>query len=307
MIQLLFCQDPQHDDAPDSAWLHEVEAAQAVGWPIGLISYEALAEQDNPARAVRAVPVQSSAERSETWAVYRGWPLSQRHYARLYDALLSRGVRLLSAPSAYDYGRRLSEALPDLGHLTPRSLVFQTDGRQVNYEALMALLLPFNGQPLIVRDDERAFKRDWQTACYIPSASNRAAVEAVTQRFIALSGSSISGNLIYREYVDFRYLHEATQGKAPLTLEYRLAYADGQLIATLRYWDMPGAPPDQPDAEQFRAFTAAAPSPFFMMDVAQRQDGTWQIIDLEDGQVSMLPRSADAHAFYAALYARLGG
>jgi len=304
MMRLLFCQDPQHDDSPDSAWLHEVEAAQAVGWSISLISYEALAEQDNPARAVRAVPVHSATS-GESWAIYRGWPLSQRHYARLYDALLSRGVRLLTAPSAYDYSRHLSEALPDLGHLTPRSVVFQTDGRQVNYDALMARLLPFNGQPVVVRDDERAFKRDWQTACYIPSASNREAVEAVTQRFIALSGGLVNGHLIYREYMDFRHLNSAMAGKAPLTLEYRLAYADGQLIARLCYWDVPGAPPDLPDPEQFRAFTAAAPSPFFMMDVAQRQDGTWQIIDLEDGQVSMLPRSADAYAFYVALRERL--
>ncbi|MCS6836319.1 MAG: ATP-grasp domain-containing protein [Anaerolineae bacterium] len=303
MIRLLFCQDPQHDDAPDSAWIHEVEAAQAAGWPVSLISYEALAEQDNPPRAVRALPVHHAA--AESWAIYRGWPLSQRHYARLYDALLSRGVRLLTAPSAYDYSRCLSEALPDLGHLTPRSVVFQTDGRQVNYETLMALLLPFNGGPVIVRDDERAFKRDWYEACYIPSSSNREAVEAVTQRFIALRGGSVTGGLIYREYVDFRHLNAATPGRPPLALEYRLAYADGQLIATLCYWDAPDAPPDLPDAEQFRAFAAAAPSPFFMMDVAQRQDGTWQVIDLEDGQVSMLPRAADARAFYVALRERL--
>lgn len=270
MIRLLFCQDPQHDDTPDSAWMHEAKAAQAAGWPISLISYEALTEQDNPPRAVRAVPAHNPAfERSEPWAIYRGWSLSQRHYARLYDALLSRGVRLLTAPSAYDYSRHLSEALPDLGHLTPRSIVFQTDGRQINYEALMALLLPFNGRPIIVRDDERAFKRDWQTACYIPSSSNREAVEAVTQRFIVLSGGTVTGGLIYREYVDFRHVN-ASPGRPLLTLEYRLAYADGQLIATLCYWDALDAPSDLPDAEPFRAFAAAAPSPFFMMDVAQR-------------------------------------
>ncbi len=45
-------------------------------------------------------------------------------------------------------------------------------------------------------------------------------------------------------------------------------------------------------------------SRFFVMDVAQRRDGGWMIVELGDGQVSGLPREDDADRFYSALTER---
>jgi hypothetical protein len=42
------------------------------------------------------------------------------------------------------------------------------------------------------------------------------------------------------------------------------------------------------------------PSRFFTMDVAQRADGSWMIVELGDAQVSGL-QTADATKFYQAL------
>jgi ATP-grasp domain, R2K clade family 3 len=40
------------------------------------------------------------------------------------------------------------------------------------------------------------------------------------------------------------------------------------------------------------------------MDLARRGDGEWMIVELGDGQVSGLPREADADRFYSALNER---
>ena len=42
-------------------------------------------------------------------------------------------------------------------------------------------------------------------------------------------------------------------------------------------------------------------SRFFTMDVAQRTDGEWMIVELGDGQVAGLPERADQGKFYQAL------
>ena len=101
---VIFCRDPQVEASPDPAYIDEVAAATHHGLQIQLIDYAALTEQDNPARAILSVPVQDTL----AMGVYRGWPLTARQYEGLYNALLSRGVRLITSPDAY----RLTHHLP---------------------------------------------------------------------------------------------------------------------------------------------------------------------------------------------------
>ncbi len=48
-------------------------------------------------------------------------------------------------------------------------------------------------------------------------------------------------------------------------------------------------------------------SRFFTMDVAQKRDGAWSIVELGDGQVAGLPARIDGEAFYQALKSTLKG
>ena len=60
----------------------------------------------------------------------------------------------------------------------------------------------------------------------------------------------------------------------------------------------------EPPIDRFAGVAAAVRSRFFTMDVARRRDGGWMIVELGDGQVSGLPREADADRFYSALAGR---
>ena len=53
--------------------------------------------------------------------------------------------------------------------------------------------------------------------------------------------------------------------------------------------------------ERFAAVAGGVRSRFFTMDVAQRRDGDWLIVELGDGQVAGLPDHADVDGFYKAL------
>jgi hypothetical protein len=56
-----------------------------------------------------------------------------------------------------------------------------------------------------------------------------------------------------------------------------------------------------PPLDEFLGIATKVQSRFFTMDVAQRVDGCWMIVELGDGQVSGLPENADLAGFYAAL------
>jgi hypothetical protein len=67
-MYLVFCCDPMNTRQPDMMYEAEVEAARQTGLDYGLISYEALVQERNTAKAVVRVPEQSE----ERLGVYRG-------------------------------------------------------------------------------------------------------------------------------------------------------------------------------------------------------------------------------------------
>lgn len=90
----------------------------------------------------------------------------------------------------------------------------------------------------------------------------------------------------------------------PLAVEYRSLTLDGQPIVTRPYWEgvVEAA---GPSLEPFGAIIAAIPSRFFTLDLAQREDGAWMIVELGDAQVAGFPPGTNLDALYTALAARL--
>lgn len=296
-MKIIFCQDPLDESSPDSMYIDEVAAATHAGLEFELLDYSAIADQNNPARSVRDIPVHEM----ET-AIYRGWMLSARHYSALYDALLSRGIRLLNTADQYRFTHHLPQSLKLIEAHTPRTLWMETDGKNLSYDAIMQLLIPFAGQPLVLKDFVKSAKHYWYQACYISSASDATAVRNTVDHFLMIRGDGLEGGLVFREFIDFKPLAEHPSSRMPLTKEYRLFFLKGVLIATLRYWDIDGyIETDMPPVDLFSDIAKQVRSHFFTMDIAQRSDGKWMIIELGDGQVAGLPTTSDVDAFYRAL------
>ena len=88
----------------------------------------------------------------------------------------------------------------------------------------------------------------------------------------------------------------------PLTREHRLFFLDGALLADAPYWDAAIDETVELPIDHFTRVAARVPSRFFTMDVAQRVDGSWMIVELGDAQVAGLPERMDVDGkFYAAL------
>jgi hypothetical protein len=293
MIKLLFCHDPLVDKQADARFIHEARAAASLGLDHHLLDHEAIM-RGNMARAVRHVPWY----REETLAIFRGWEMPERHYDLLYEALLSRGLRLVNTPDQYVHTLYLPEALPTLSEHTPHTVVLRGDGSLTTEEVLRALT-PFAGKPVILRDFVHCQKHRWGTACLIRASDDPQQVEAAMMAFLELQDRPVGG-WVFREYVELTPLAPTLPDHMPLSLEYRLVYADGVCVAALHHWDAryEGA---APPLEQFVEIARQVHSRFFTMDVAQRSDGAWIVLDLGDAQMISLLAQADVRAFYQAV------
>lgn len=301
-MRLLFCSDPLAPAQPDLAYEAEVAAADELGIPYDLMHVEALVNEQNPERAVRRVPIHDQSE----LVLYRGWMLTVAQYAQLYAALASRGVRLINDPAAYRTVQYLPDAYPFIERYTPRSVWLRTAG-QVSDGALAELLAPFGESPVVVKDFVKSRKHEWEEACFIPSAADRQSAACVVRRMLALQGDDLNEGLVVREYIPFTPLGTHPQSGMPLTKEFRVFVFDGVPVYTTEYWDAADYDEVRPPVDLFADVMRSVPSRFFTMDVAQRRDGGWMIVELGDGQVAGLPDHANARDLFRVLQARWPG
>lgn len=296
-MKIVFCCDPFSPKSADEAYRAEATAAAEVGFECLLVDYEALVNDGQPDRAVRRIPVQAGA----TTGVYRGWMLKPAQYGLLYEALASKGIHLINDTDAYRHCHYLPESYSIIEEYTPKS-VWMTLGDELDMDAVMELLRPFGASPLIIKDFVKSRKHEWEEACFIPSASDRAAVEKVVRRFVELQDDDINEGLVFREFVDFEPLTEHSKSGMPLTVEYRLFFLDGTPVFSTEYWDEGEYHDAGPPIEQFQRIAENVKSRFFTMDVARRSGGDWMIVELGDGQVAGLPEHVDPGEFYSEVW-----
>ena len=295
-MYLIFCSDPLNPRKPDPDFLEEVQAATDLGLACFFVNFELLINGESAEQAVQRIPEQSR----EVIGIYRGWMLKPGDYARFYDALLKRGIRLINDPAAYKHAHYLPESYALIETYTPRS-VWLPGTSGIDIDVIMNALTSFGSAPVIVKDYVKSQKYYWAEAFFIPSAANRDAVQKVISRFLELQGSDLNEGLVFREFVNFEPLGNHSKSGMPVIQEYRLFFLNGELLYTIEYW---------PDAEygdrnlpvaHFQTIARTIHSSFFTMDIARRTDGAWLIMELGDGQVAGLPERTDIAAFYAVL------
>jgi ATP-grasp domain, R2K clade family 3 len=293
-MRLLFCSDPTDERTPDPAFMREVTAATELGLEIDLLSHDAAAT----GKMERAVAQVSTQPPEST--VYRGWMLRSGSYSLLHDTLLARGRRLVNSPEQYEHCHHLPASYEVIREHTPRTVWLpMTD--DFSMDDVMSLLATFGDRPLVLKDFVKSQKHAWKEACFIPAADDRAQVERVVRRFVAMQGRDLVGGLVFREYVELEQVGVHPKSGLPLSREFRLFYVDGRLVQGFRYWDegdYGSAPLELPS---FESVASSVRSRFFSMDVARSAAGQWLIIELGDGQVAGLPDTASPRDLFAAL------
>jgi hypothetical protein len=294
-MKIIFCSEPFYPSKPDYAYAKESEAAAQNGFEINLFSFEDLTE-NNISSAFRRI---KSSENAEI-AVYRGWMLKPKTYEILYDELKSRNLDLINSPEEYRHCHYLPESYELIKDHTPPTVFLPFD-ENFSFEPVHEKLAVFGDRPVILKDYVKSRKHEWHEACFIPEAANRENVEKIVNRFLELQGEDLNEGLVFREFIEFEPLANHSKSGMPLTREFRLFFLDGKQIFASKYWEEGDYPETDLPEDLFADVAKNVKSRFFTMDVAQKTDGNWLIVELGDAQVAGLPDKADENLFYQCL------
>lgn len=293
---LLVPSDPLAARVPDQHFMREAEAARQAGMEVAVVDHDAILAGD-----VRAAVRRIAASDGEQVAWYRGWMMPFGAYSRLGTELGTRGVRLVTDPTAYRSAHELPGWYSTFADLTPASVWSPWEaGRMPTSADVGALTGTLGGGPGVVKDYVKSRKHEWHEACFVPDLADVTDTTRVIRRMVELQGDDLAGGIVARAFEQF------TQDADGRTLEARVWWVTGSAALITPHPDAPaGTRVDVPMAvcDAVGASVRALGAPFVTTDLALRSDGVWRVIEVGDGQVSDLPAAEDPGRLMRALAA----
>lgn len=207
--------------------------------------------------------------------------------------ILNIGATPINSYNQHLYIADLQNYVSDLKDLTPKTYYNLTD-------------LPEDKQ-FILKGETNSKKSSWLTHMF--AASKKDAIKIHSN---LLNDSLISQQNIYiREFVPL-VTYFTGIGGIPITKEFRFFVAFGKILAGGFYWsnyaeDMEKIPSEKEVPHEFLNKVIdiiGDKSNFYVIDVAQKQDGDWIVIELNDGCQSGLS-CISPDILYGELYKRL--
>lgn len=296
-MRILYCNQILNPKQVDEDYNIEEKAALKYGFTSLVFSYEELIK-GNTTKALKQLPHFTEKQA----CIYRGWMLTPEQYKNLYDALISRNIELINTPEEYKQVHYLPESYACLESKTPKT-VWTTHWTE---DSLMDLLKPFGENPIVVKDFVKSEKHHWEEACFIPNASDKQKVNSVVNRFIELRGEYINQGLVFRQFESLEFLTNHSKSRMPLTKEFRVFFIQGEVLKVYPYWEEGEYDTISPPLQEFVNLAQKINTPFFTMDIAQKTDGEWIVMEVGEAQVSGLPKEADSDSFYKALSTYIG-
>ncbi|MFK7970705.1 MAG: ATP-grasp domain-containing protein [Bacteroidia bacterium] len=288
---IIFCDSVIDNKVVDSDYAEEKAWAEQAGHETALISYEAL-EEERMQKALRFIKPSDETQS----ALYRGWMMRPSMYKLFYEGLLSKNIKLINEPIQYQHCHYLPDSYSLIKDMTCET-VWMPVTETPDWKKVHAQLGPFGTGPVIVKDYVKSEKHNWEEACFIPNAADKEAVESVVTRFLELRGSSLNEGLVFRRFEKLTYLTQHSQSAMPLTKEFRMFFFKNALMATFYYWEEGHYGDTYPETTAFEQIAKSINSNFFTMDIAQKEDGSWMVMELGDGQVAGIPTGGEMTLF----------
>ena len=286
-MKLLFPQNPMMKKLPDPVFEHEFDAAQSLGLTCLLFAEEVLSHE-GAEQAVKHLP-----DGGGEPLLYRGWIFAEDVYRRFYHALLARGYRLVSTPEQYAEVTYFPNYYPRVREASPAAVWTDTADAYLAWSQSRRL----GDGPFVLKDHIKSAKHLWHEACFVPKGAGREQFESIAEALRKEQGKSFHRGFVVKQYVPLRSRGPGPR-EYPMCEEYRLYFWHGKLLVASHYHDRTA---DRADWSQFEGLARRFDAPFFTMDVAETESGTWLIVDMGAGECSSLPPSLPATQFYSRL------
>lgn len=217
---------------------------------------------------------------SEEVGIFLGYVSTREFYADLFAAAARKGVRLINAPDDSERAMEFDRFYPLISDLTPASAI-------IREAADVARVGQALGYPVFVKGGIKSQKEQGWAACLAHDESE------LRLRFEAAQRSDIAARniLIAREIAPLRPC-PSPRTDFPAHREYRVYLYQGAVLGHGFYWG-PNDPLGPLTGTELASVLDLASEaarrigcPLMAVDVAQRQDGRWIVIETGDLQYS---------------------
>lgn len=201
---------------------------------------------------------------------YSLWPF----YADQEKDIEYVGAKLINNYNQHRYIADLQNYVMDLGNLTPKTWNNISD-------------IPDDGTQFVLKGETNSRKSNWLKSMF--AADKKSAIEVYNR----LTDDSLIGlqNIYIRQYVPMVKYLDGVNGM-PVTKEFRFFVAYGKIISGGYYWqnyidDLPEVPDHNEVPISFLQQVidkVRDQSNFYTIDVGQAIDGTWFVVELNEGQ-----------------------
>ena len=203
------------------------------------------------------------------------------YFKELEADLAYHGSRLINNHAAHLYVADMANYYEDLKDLTPKTWFSLEDFKRDK---------PVGS--FVLKGQTNSKKQQWNNMMYAATEND---VDTVFGR-LNDDGFLSDQNIYIREYVPLRQFGIGIRG-LPITEEYRFFVLDGEIVGSGYYWSQ------FPEIkEQYKLSPNEVPESFlkdvmarisnkirfYVVDVARKRDGSWMIIEMNDGQQSGL-------------------
>ncbi|MCD6069040.1 MAG: hypothetical protein K0S33_3866 [Bacteroidetes bacterium] len=233
---VLFCADPFEPNKVDPDFEEELMAARKQGFSTLLFNYEDLTNPERAEQACKRIKVTDVL----TPIIYRGWMLTPKQYSFLYEELLSKNYKLINTPAEYQNCHYLPDSLRFIETHTPKT-VYERFSDEHSIARLKEKAQVFGNKAVIIKDYVKSEKHDWETACFVPDASDAVRLESTIRNLIRLRDKYLNEGIVVREFVELNDLTIHSKSGMPLAEEYRLSESVKRLLYTIckKYGDWP--------------------------------------------------------------------
>lgn len=288
-MKILFPSEPFNTKEVDSSFTAEYEAAKLNGFEVFLFDHD---EMVKTGQLKSNLPILDKEYKN---IILRSWMLNALSYACLEEGLAKRGYNLINVLNEYLNCHYFTNAFPVIHSYTSKSWwtfpwhAIQSDSiRAIDWKPIRDYL----GGDVIIKDYVKSEKGNPDLFILKKELDNDKFGDRVLN-FIEARGKLFNVGLVFKEIVSLKKYEGQTN-------EWRLFFLQNKLLICNQNSDTPKEVicPSDIVISEFSLLAKKINSNFFTMDIAEKEDGTWMILELGDGQVSGLPVKGDAIGFY---------
>lgn len=219
-------------------------------------------------------------------AVYRGWMMKPEQYKDFYEQLKENNIELFTSPEEYT----MMHIFPNIYELVKDDTV-KMRVYPLHKELPCAELCKEFGR-FLIKDYVKSVKGTDFPRFY-DNTITQTELNEWMETFYKYRGSLLTGGICVKEFVDLRKYGNKTN-------EFRVFYINNEVATESRnsgQMNMTKNPPKEL-LEKYKNL----PSCYYTVDYAEREDGSWVIIEAGDGSVSGLSDNQDYEAYFRTLY-----